>query len=83
MRQMGSPTIKAVWIEAYAAWLALEGSHRLVAAKQLGIVPIIDEIDYDSEATTDEIIPGSYQDNWTLDQLLETAPINDMIVFED
>lgn len=49
MRTLGAPKIKAVWVECYDAWVALEGCHRVRAAEALGLVPEIDEIDYDED----------------------------------
>jgi hypothetical protein len=46
MEQAGSPRIKAVWVDAYESWVALEGSHRLRAAQQLGLTPRIQRIRY-------------------------------------
>jgi len=40
MRIMGAPTIRAVNCGDY--YLAIEGSHRIAAAKALGLTPIID-----------------------------------------
>lgn len=43
MQQLGAPKIRAYWDgEKY---IALEGSHRARAAKDLGITPVIDEVD--------------------------------------
>jgi hypothetical protein len=42
MRQLGSPAIRAIWHGAYG-WLAIEGSHRIAAARELGLpVAIVD-----------------------------------------
>jgi len=41
----GSPKIRAVW--SGDAWLAIEGSHRLKSAKNLGVKPIIEELELD------------------------------------
>lgn len=42
MKRIGAPTIRAYYDgEAYQA---LEGSHRLAAAKELGLTPVIDEM---------------------------------------
>ena len=49
MRTLGAPKIKAVWVECYGAWVALEGCHRIRAARELGIVPEIDDIEYDED----------------------------------
>lgn len=49
MKTLGSPTIKAVWMECYGHWAALEGCHRIRAAKALGLVPEIEEVEYSDE----------------------------------
>lgn len=41
MMKLGAPKIRAIWSEAYAMWMAVEGCHRLRAAEALGISPII------------------------------------------
>lgn len=50
MLEMGAPKIKCIWSEIYGMWLAIEGCHRLRAAKDLGITPII--IDITNDETT-------------------------------
>lgn len=45
MLELGIPTIKAVWDEGYGIWAALEGSHRIRAAKELGLSINIQRID--------------------------------------
>jgi hypothetical protein len=73
MERLGAPTLKAVWLDGYQAWMALEGSHRIAAAQALGLTPEIEEVEYDPEATTDEVVPGSYQDCLTLEELADRA----------
>ncbi len=51
MQTLGAPTIKAVYDECDDVYIALEGRHRIEAAKRLGLTPIIDEID-----NTDDIL---------------------------
>lgn len=46
MRLMGPPTIRAVWAPSFGHWAALEGSHRVCAAKELGLRPIIKSVKY-------------------------------------
>ena len=46
MKILGAPTIKAVWMECYGHWAALEGCHRIRAAKALGLTPEIEEVEY-------------------------------------
>jgi len=43
----GAPVIKAVWMECYQMYAALEGCHRIRAAYDLGLTPTIAEFDYD------------------------------------
>lgn len=56
MKTLGAPVIRAVWLEAYNAWQALEGSHRIEAARQLGLTPRIIEVEYE-----DRNIDGDYE----------------------
>lgn len=56
MRELGAPTIRAVDCGDYL--MALEGSHRLAAAAELGLAPKLDILEQD------EIVPASEFD-WT------------------
>ena len=51
MTSMGPPTIHAYWAKNH--WIALEGSHRLVAAKALGLVPRICSVGSDETIAHD------------------------------
>jgi hypothetical protein len=44
METLGAPTIKAIWSEVYGAWMAVEGCHRLRAAAELGMTPVIEDV---------------------------------------
>ena len=55
MKTLGAPVIKAVWVECQNMWYALEGCHRIRAAKELGLSPVIDEIDYEDGRNAEEI----------------------------
>lgn len=81
METLGAPTIKAVRMEAFDAWVALEGSHRIRAAFELGLEPQIEEIEWSDTVTTDEVVPGSYDDNWTIEQICDDAHTRKMISF--
>ena len=81
MNRLGAPTIKAVWMDTYGAWVALEGSHRIRAAKELGLIPNIDSVEWSDELTTDDVVPGSYDDCWTIEQVCDAAYKNEMIGF--
>ena len=49
MSVLGAPTIKAVWLEHLDLFAALEGCHRIRAAKELGLDVIIDEVEYSED----------------------------------
>lgn len=44
MNSLGAPVVQCFELED-GTYLALEGSHRLTAAKQLGLIPILDVVD--------------------------------------
>lgn len=69
MRKMGPPTIKAYYHNAYDAWVALNGSHRISAAKILGLPIIIEEYDYDeiSERLLSEFTEIEHTDDETIE----------------
>lgn len=54
MDKLGTPTIKAIWSDCYKMWMAVEGCHRIRAAKELGLIPEIDDIS-DQETVTIQI----------------------------
>jgi hypothetical protein len=51
MKELGPPKIHSVWLECYGMWAAIEGSHRLRAAKDLGLRPEIIEVEYSDYET--------------------------------
>lgn len=72
MLQLGAPTIRAWWDEGTEAWLAIEGSHRIAIAAELGIEPEIIDLGEDTEAratalrgeiTSGELDLGSHNDD--------------------
>ncbi len=44
MQTLGAPVIRAIWAETYGVWMAVEGCHRIRAAKALGLTPTIKDI---------------------------------------
>lgn len=73
MSSMGAPVIRAV--DGGDCYYAIEGSHRLAIAAELGLTPIIDEIDdatmlvdvqhdFDLHAVDDDT------DKWTIGDLI-------------
>jgi len=83
MKTLGAPAIKAVWMEAYGAWVALEGSHRIRAAAELGLAPDIDEVEWSDTLTTDDVVPGSFDDTWTIEQICDDAHRNMVMDFAE
>ena len=66
MVEMGAPKIRAVWMESLGLYAAIEGCHRIRAAKMLRLTPEIIDVDYSdeaaegSESTIAEICDGAY-----------------------
>ncbi|NLH78490.1 MAG: ParB N-terminal domain-containing protein, partial [Acidobacteria bacterium] len=44
MARRGAPVIRAIWNECHGVWMAIEGCHRIRAAQELGLTPIIKDI---------------------------------------
>lgn len=73
MKEMGAPSIKAVWMECWGSWVALEGSHRITAAADLGLTITIEEIEYSDKAVVD-ITGDPDLDPWlTVEELVDSA----------
>lgn len=79
MLTLGAPTIKAV--DCGEFFVALEGSHRIRAALALGLTPEIETVEYSETVTTDEAVPGSYDDCWTIAQIVDDAHRSTMLTF--
>lgn len=73
MLTLGAPVIRAVWMECYGHYAAIEGCHRIRAAKELGLVPEIKEIEY-----IDEIADGS---NCTISEICDMSHKSAIIDF--
>ena len=73
MKTLGAPEIKCIWSECYGIWLAVEGCHRLRAAQQLGIAPVIVEINLEDEPTTTIQIDGEDVEVDTLELAIEVS----------
>jgi hypothetical protein len=79
MKVLGTPSIKAVWSEAYGFYCAIEGCHRIRAAKALGLVPEIVEVD-----ESDDIAPGTDPtDGITISRIVDRAYSKEIVEFED
>ena len=73
MRELGTPVIRAVWMEVYGAWVALEGSHRLAAAAELGIFPEIEQVQYDEVTPLEDLGCDDSGDGFTLADICDGA----------
>jgi hypothetical protein len=71
MRTIGAPAIKAVWMECFGHYAALEGCHRTRAAKVLGLEPIIIEVDYSDDMATDELTIADICDSSYKSEVIE------------
>ena len=59
MTRRGAPVIRAIWSEVYASYLAVEGCHRIRAAKELGLTPVVKDITHNKTVrlqSDDEIV---------------------------
>jgi len=74
MQTLGNPTIKAVWAEQWSAWVALEGSHRCHAAKQLGLTVMIEEVEYSNTQLFDLGIEDGTNWDSTVEEYFDSAP---------
>lgn len=82
MHELGEPTIKAYWNAAYDVWVALEGSHRIRAAHALGLVPVIDQVEYDDIAEINlQDLGFDFEDEITGEQINADVHRREMIEF--
>lgn len=75
MTILGAPKIKAVWMEVYGVYAAIEGCHRIRAAKALGLVPELEIVEY-----SDNLVDGM-DGEWTVSQIADDAYKADIIEF--
>ncbi len=80
MKTLGAPVVKAVWLEAYGAWVALEGCHRLRAAAAAGITPEINAVEYDADINLQDL-GLDYDDPITIEQICDSAHRREMLEF--
>lgn len=76
MMTLGAPVIKAVWMECFGFWVAIEGCHRIRAAKDLGITPEIEAVEY-----SDDLAPGA-EDGLTIAQICDSAHNSEVVDFD-
>jgi hypothetical protein len=78
MLSLGAPKIHAVWMECHEHWAALEGCHRIRAAKELGLKPVIVEVGY-SDQYVDDIFETDLED-CTISEIADD--VTDLMVVE-
>ena len=88
MKTMGTPVIRGFYCECFGAFLALEGCHRIRAAKQLGLVPVFEEVEFeDITEVVNDVCDGILVDDDTFESVISTASTSanrgGMIEFED
>ena len=77
MVTLGTPKIKAVWMEAYGHFAAIEGCHRLRAAHELGLTPEIEEVEY-----SDALADGA-EDGLTVEQIADSSYNSEILEFAE
>ena len=82
MRVMGAPQITCIKHEGTGVWVALEGSHRVAAAKMLGLVPEIVEYEYEVDAMLSEYVDLD-ADNYSISDLFENLGNRPFYVFAE
>jgi hypothetical protein len=84
METLGPPTIRAIWDEGYGMWLAVEGCHRLRAADELGISPVIEDISDDETIIIQDDGDGVEVNVFDLHiELSDGAPHTAILEFEE
>ena len=88
MQTMGTPVIRGFYCECFGAFLALEGCHRIRAAKQLGLVPVFEEVEFeDVTEVVNDVCEGILEDDDTfetiIDRAVNSANHGGMIEFEE
>jgi hypothetical protein len=73
MKRLGAPVVKAVWMECWDAWVALEGSHRVHAAKNLGLEVNIEEVEYSTKELWEVGIDQGDIDWMTVENFVDSA----------
>lgn len=80
MEALGAPTVQAIWLEAYGAWMALEGCHRLRAAQALGLTPEIIAVEWDGDRPVADYV-ADVRDEISIEQVTDDAHRREMLTF--
>ena len=84
MAKLGAPVIRAIYDDCNDIYIALEGSHRIRAAKALGLTPIIDEVDYNDVcdlSVKDPALNLDLDNDWTVEELVNDS-IREAVIIE-
>jgi len=82
MKSLGAPKIHAVWMECYGHFAALEGCHRIRAAKVLGLVPEIIEVDYSDEMAS-TILGYDGDEDYPISEICDDSYRSTIIEFDE
>lgn len=82
MKAAGAPKIHAVWMECYDQYQALEGCHRIRAAKELGLIPEIIEVEYSDEMCS-TIAGYDGDEDYTISSICDDCYKATVIEFEE
>lgn len=82
MATLGAPIIKAVWIDAHGHWAALEGAHRIRAAADLGLPPVIQKIEYSEDVTLADLGCDDAGEGYTVAGVADGSHRSTIITFE-
>lgn len=82
MKVLGAPEIHAVWMECYGHWAALEGCHRIRAAKELGYTPEIIEVEYSDEMAS-TVLGYDGDEDYPISEICDDSHRSTIIEFED
>lgn len=83
MQQLGAPKIKAVYMPVWDLWVALEGCHRLRAAHDLGITPVIEAIEYSDNTLYSLGIEDCRDDTVTVAEIAGTGYDCEILEFNE
>jgi hypothetical protein len=82
MKTLGAPKIHAVWMECYNHYAALEGCHRIRAAKVLGLVPEIIEVDYSDEMAS-TILGYDGDEDYPISEICDDSYKSTIVEFDE
>lgn len=81
MADLGAPVIKAVWMDCHGHWAALEGSHRIRAAAELGLTPVIEEVEYSEDTTLESLGCDDAGEGYTVAQIADDSHRTEVLAF--